>query len=93
VNATTGIARLDALSRSIGYVPLSTAAMRRAAELWAAARREGRPTAGPESLDGDVILAAQAALLAEAGNDVVIATANVGHLARFGSAQLWHEIR
>lgn len=50
VNATTGIMRLDALSRSIGYVSLSTVTMRRAAELWASARREGRPTAGPDSL-------------------------------------------
>jgi hypothetical protein len=39
VNASTGIARLDALAENIGYLPLTTVAMRRAAELWAMVRR------------------------------------------------------
>jgi predicted nucleic acid-binding protein len=54
------LARLDALEASVTYLAIDTATLRRAAELWAAARRRGRPTAPPEELDGDVILAAQA---------------------------------
>jgi predicted nucleic acid-binding protein len=86
-----GIRRLDQLSADIGYLPLSTAAMRKAAEFWANARRQGQPVADPKALDGDVILAAQAALIADDGEDVVIATTNVGHLARFADARRWQE--
>jgi hypothetical protein len=66
--------------------------MLKAAELWAAARRAGIPTAPPDALDGDVILAAQAILSAGAGNIVTVATDNVGHLARFVDAQSWEKI-
>lgn len=59
-NKVRGLARLDLLKNSIGYLPLSTATMLQAAELWAQARRNGRPTADPKALDCDVILAAQA---------------------------------
>ena len=58
-----GLARLDALAEALEYLPITTVAMRKAAELWAEARRTGRPTAGAESLDADVILAAQALTL------------------------------
>jgi len=66
--------------------------MLRAAELWAAARRAGRPTAPPEALDGDCLLAAQALLAAGSGDVVTVATDNVGHLARFVDARLWETI-
>src|SRR5205085_12567780 len=62
------------------------AARRRAAGLWADARRRGTPTADPRSLDCDVILAAQA-LQAEA----VVATENVGQLSRYGRALHWRD--
>ena len=87
-----GIARLDGLAIRIGYLPLTTAAMRRAAEFWAQARRQGRPTADPHALDGDVILAAQAASLDPGYDEVVIATTNVGHLAQFADAREWQAI-
>jgi len=45
---------------AVGYVPLTTAAMRLAAELWAKTRGEGRLRGTEDSLDVDVILAAQA---------------------------------
>jgi hypothetical protein len=37
-------------------------------------------------------LAAQAALLTDLGDTIVIATTNVKHLEWFVDAQLWHEI-
>ncbi len=90
---TKGVERLDALAEAIGLLPLTTAAMRRAAAFWAQARRTGHPTADDRALDADVILAAQAVVLAEQGDDPVIATTNVGHLARFATAMRWEDIR
>ncbi len=87
-NKTRGIARLDLLKNSIGYLPLTTPIMLKAAELWAQARRSGTPTADPKALDCDVILAAQA--LAVQG---IVATENVGHLSRFVEARHWREIK
>lgn len=86
-----GLERLDELARALGYLPITTAAMRQAAAFWAQARQAGQPTAPDQALDGDVILAGQAAALTE--DDVVIATTNVGHLSRFVAAALWHTIR
>lgn len=87
---TKGLARLDALSRLVEYLPLTTAAMRQAALLWARARQQGQPTAGDKTLDGDMILAAQALTLDAPA--VVIATTNVGHLSRFVPADLWQNL-
>lgn len=89
---TIGLARLDALGRDLGLVPISRDTWLLAASLWADARRIGRPTADPAALDGDVILAASARPLAAAGDQPVVATTNVAHLARFVDARLWHEI-
>lgn len=86
---TAGLAKLDELADRVRYLPITTAAMRRAAELWADARRQGKPTAGTGDIDGDVILAAQALTL---GGDVVVATVNVGHLSRYVPAAVWEDI-
>ena len=84
---------LDELIESLGLVPITTDVLRRAAELWAQARQRGRPTADPAALDGDVILAAQAQLLAAStGDEVIVATDNVGHLGQFVDARPWQEI-
>jgi predicted nucleic acid-binding protein len=91
-NKSAGLARLDALKNSIGYVPITTEAMVMAAGFWADARRRGRPTADDRALDADVILAAQATLLASDEVEVIIATTNVGHLSRYARAQKWEEI-
>lgn len=85
------IRRLDALAQATEYLPLTTAAMRKAAELWALARQLGQPTAGDNTIDADMILAAQALTLGAAA--VVIATTNVGHLAPFVPAELWQNVR
>jgi predicted nucleic acid-binding protein len=84
------IARLDALAQATEYLPITTLAMRRAAELWAQARQQGQPTAGDNTIDSDMILAAQALTLGTP--DVVIATTNIGHLARFVPAELWQAV-
>lgn len=93
VGRIRSVRRLDALIEMVGYLPLTTATMRRAAQLWAQARSRGRPTADRHALDADVILAAQAQLLAEdEGDEVVIATTNPRHLDQFVAARRWQEI-
>jgi predicted nucleic acid-binding protein len=88
-----GLSRLDQLARDLGYLPITTEVMRLAASFWAEARKQGQPTASDESLDADVILAAQAAILNEGtDDDVVIATTNPRHLSRFVDARAWQEI-
>ncbi len=87
-----GVRELDRLQERVLYLPLTTAAMRKAAHLWAVIRQQGHVTADPHALDGDVILAAQAALLGDPDVPVVIATGNVKHLILFGDARLWHDV-
>ena len=82
------VKRLDQLKRVLTYLPLTTETMLRAAEVWAAARKRGVPTAHPGELDGDAILAAQAL---EVGG--IVATENVGHLSNLAEAKLWREIQ
>jgi predicted nucleic acid-binding protein len=81
------LARLDSLAASLTYLAIDTAMMRRAAELWAAARRRGRPTAPPDDLDGDVILAAQAEAIG-----AIVVTENLEDLAQFVPSRRWSEI-
>lgn len=85
-----GIERLDAFIGQVEFLPIETAAMRRAAAFWAEARQQGRPTAPDPALDGDVIQAAQAATLGR--TDVVVATTNPKHLSRYVAAELWTNI-
>jgi hypothetical protein len=86
------VERLDALIAVNEYLPLTTAMMRKASELWADLRYRGLSTASDERLDGDVILAAQA-LISDAGrNEFVVATRNSGHLGRMVPAKNWWEI-
>lgn len=91
-NLSKSVLRLDQLRNSIGYVPISTATMLLAASLWASMRNRGTPTADDKAIDGDVILAAQAIQLAQAGNDVIVATDNVGHLGLMTKAENWARI-
>ena len=78
-----GIARLDLVKATLDYSPLTTDAMIRAAEFWAVSRNLGLPTAPPEALDGDCILAAQASVAAVPNVRVTVATDNIAHLNRF----------
>lgn len=91
------LALLDALPVYLRYLPLNTDTMRLAADLWAWARQAGLPTGDPKRLDIDVILAAQAltvaTLVAGEGDELIIATSNVAHIARFANTDLWTNIR
>lgn len=88
-----GVRALDSLASEIGYLPLTTPVMRQAAIYWAQLRRLGMPTAAPDALDGDAILAVQATLLAAAGHETIVATTNVAHLQRLVRASEWRAIR
>ncbi len=92
LGAPRQIGRLDEFKDVFDYAPLSTRVMLRAAELWAQARRGGTPTAPEEALDIDVILAAQALELEEAGDEVTIVTTNPRHLSLFVDARPWQEV-
>ena len=87
---TKSVGRLNQLKTSLGYLPITTEAMLKAAEFWAGARRRGRPTAHDKTLDADAVLAGQAAALSS--REVVVATANPRHLSRFVPADHWQEI-
>jgi predicted nucleic acid-binding protein len=88
-NSGIALRNLDQLALRLEYLPLTTPAMRRAAELWAQARSTGQPTAPDPALDADIILAAQALSLNTA---IVVATSNPAHLTRFVPAELWSNI-
>ena len=85
-----GIQRLDELRVNLGFVPITSDAMLRAAAFWADARRRGRPTASDQSLDADAILAGQAATLNR--GEIIVASSNPKHIARFVPARRWQHI-
>src|SRR4051794_35453995 len=89
---TRVVQRLDTFKELTHYAPITTAAMLRAAELWAWIRNQGRPLADPKALDADVILAGQVAQLADLADDIIIATTNQRHLALLGDARRWQDI-
>ena len=91
-NLVKSIYRLDHLIQTLEYIPIQTDTMLLAANLWAEVRKIGKLTADPKALDGDVILAAQAKMLANERTAVIIATTNVGHLSRFTTASNWQDI-
>ena len=92
---STGLLLLDQWNNSEPdrYLPLTDRALRLASKLWAQARRQGKPTADPKELDGDVLIAAQALDTGIPFSDFVIATVNVGHLSVFAPAMLWSDIK
>ncbi len=98
IRAVGNLRRLDyALDPSSGfrYLTLTTDAIIKAAECWAFVRQSGVPTASPDALDADAILAGRAALAGQPGDTVTIATTNLAHLSRFPGidAQTWDQIQ
>jgi predicted nucleic acid-binding protein len=78
--------RLDQLRQALAFLPINSEVMLKAADLWAATRRRGQPTASDQALDGDVILAAQAL---QVGG--VVITENPKHLSLFVETANWQE--
>lgn len=91
-NRLSSVQRIDMLRARIGFLSLTAETMFLAAAFWAQLRQHGKPTAPDLALDGDGILAAQAALLIGAGHTVTVATTNVGHLSRLVPAEKWQHI-
>jgi predicted nucleic acid-binding protein len=89
IQSHAALANLDGFGTHLDYLPLTTNAMRLAADLWAHARTIGQQTAADPALDCDVILAAQALSLK---TQVIVATTNPTHLTRFVNADLWSNI-
>ncbi len=90
---TQSIAKLDGLKSVFHYLPITTPAMLRAAELWAYSRQQGVATGDPKKIDIDVILSAQALTMAVPAASIIIVTSNVRHIARFVPADLWTSLR
>src|SRR5262245_7104717 len=91
--STEGIGRLDELREELGfYIPILTEATRRAAELWADARRRGVATDDDKEIDADVILAAQAMSFTGLTDRLTVATYNGRHLARYVDAHHGRDI-
>ena len=91
------IRRLDLFGEAVRFEWIDRLTLGRAARFWADVRRAGKPTADRHALDGDCILAAQAAGIAERhgpDDEVIIATTNVKHLERFAGidARPWDRI-
>jgi len=84
--STQSIQNLDCLKATIGYIPLNTRMILKAAALWAAARKGGYSTAHKFKLDGDVILAAQAIVESATTQRIIIATRNVKHLSQYSTS-------
>lgn len=74
------------------FVPLTTAHLELAAQLWGKARISGNPTAQDGALDGDTILCAQVLSLGLEPADYVVATTNTKHLAPLVPAMEWWAI-
>jgi predicted nucleic acid-binding protein len=89
IQSHAALANLDGFGALLEYLPLTTDAMRRAAQLWAQARSAGQPTAPDPALDADVILSAQGLTM---NMPVVVATTNPAHLSRFLPAEIWSKI-
>jgi predicted nucleic acid-binding protein len=87
------ILRLDVLKANLIYLPITTEAMLLAADLWAGVRREGKTTADPHALDGDVILAAQMLTCGLEEDAMIVATVNPKHLARFVRCAEWQNLQ
>lgn len=86
--------RLQIFRSETLYLPISTAAMERAAEFWALARTIGYPGASGDSLDADCILAAQTERARGKRDSLVIVTDNLKHFVHFPGidARPWQHI-
>jgi predicted nucleic acid-binding protein len=94
IRANSKLDRLQELLGDPGPVEVTPEAWLKAAEFWAFVRSAGKPTADRHSLDGDAILGGVAATNGRSGDQVAIATTNIGHLSMFPGveARRWESI-
>jgi predicted nucleic acid-binding protein len=92
--AVRKIERLKAFSflQPDRFIPLTTAHLEAAAQMWGIARNSGTTTSSDAALDADIILSAQALSLGLSTKDFIIATTNPSHLSRFAPSDLWTNI-
>ena len=93
-NKVDSLGNLDELDELITFLPITKAALRTAAQLWAEARLNEMPTADNLTLDADVIICAQWRLISAPypGQICIIATNNIKHISRFAIAEKWQNI-
>ena len=94
IGRATAVAKLDRFLNAAPdrFLPLTTPALRLAAELWAKIRQQGMPTADRHALDIDVILAAQMLSAGFSAGHAIIATSNAAHLSRFAPSMEWSTV-
>jgi predicted nucleic acid-binding protein len=78
------IQRLDQIAAFCPFLPVTSIAWRKAAEFWAEARSQGLPTAHPDALDADALIAAQADEM-----QATVVTANPSHIGRWVPVHPW----
>jgi len=66
----------------------------KAAEIWARARQDNRPTSDDKDIDVDIIVSAQYLILKEEfpGQSIIVATENTKHFKLFTNAEKWENI-
>lgn len=82
-NLDKSIRKLNKFRRTARLLFFDTNTMIIASEIWADIRKQGNPTENKDSLDGDVILAAQAYQLKAYYAEVIILTTNPKDIAKF----------
>lgn len=87
------VARLDRLHSEVHYLPISTDAMRKAAEYSAFLRNSGQPGASDDDLDADMIICGQVSVCSSDLDDCVVVTNNARHFSALVNAMAWHEIQ
>jgi predicted nucleic acid-binding protein len=76
--------RLNQLKTIFRYLEVTTTMWYKAAEFWADSRLRGLPTASPDALDCDAIIAAQAAEM-----QATVLTTNAAHIFIWVPVKIW----
>jgi hypothetical protein len=92
-NFLSSIALLNQVIRQTGgLVPIKEKTFQHAAKLWAQRRKNNEAARDDKSLDGDMILCAQAWSLTRPRQKVIVASSNIKHLKSFVECDEWKNI-